>query len=80
MTHQFSHEGKGDKEPADCKGNWLLQLVSTEPDVARSAGEGFWWHHTVGPEDRTIKSGGCQLAKFIDDVQYPVDYSHSDVA
>lgn len=55
-------KAKVDKEPADCKENWLLQLVSTESDVARSAGQGFLRHHTVGPEDRTMKSGGCQLA------------------
>lgn len=63
-------KAKVGKEPADCKEDWLLQLVSIESDVARSAGEGFLWHHTVGPEDRTMKSGGCQLAKFID-IKYP---------
>lgn len=73
-------KAKVDKEPADFKGNSLLQLVSIDSAVPRSAGEGFWWHHTVRPEDRTIESGGCQLAIFIDDIQNPADYSYSDVA
>lgn len=72
-------KAKVDKEPADCKENWLLQLVSIDSDVARSVGERFLWHHTAGPEDRTMEPGGCQLAEFID-MEYLVDYSHSDVA
>lgn len=73
-------KAKADKEPADCKANWLLQLVSIGSNVARSADGGFWWHHTVGPGDRIIKPGGCQLEEFIDDIWCSVDYSHSDVA
>lgn len=76
----FLMKPEADKEPADSKGNWLLRLVSIESNGAGSAGEGFWWHHSVGPEDRTINSGGCQLAEFIDDTWYPMDYSHSYVA
>lgn len=53
--------------------DWLLQLMSMELDVPKSTEEGFWWHHPVAPENRTLKSWRCQWAEFVDDIQHPMD-------